>query len=362
VYIKTDGKEVLITNNSDDTAYTQVTGAVLIAATESTKPVLWVKGLTAAVSGDAVAGKIFAGTLDVKVVITGGAQTGNVGDITAVVSGTAVVIDAQEYTLDSIAAGKIVFTAASHPTPAKVNWQTTAGNATGDTNLDPIFDAALIAVLTELEATDEITVGAKGIITGVKIVASAPTTAKINAVLGVHDNVTLGVDGAPDDDVTVPAGVTLTIAATKKLTVAAGKVLEVAGTLAFTDETSVLGLLGADGELQATATAKFHANATTTTGAGLSLTVTGGTVAGSATGWTSDDPSTGASVTVTSVSPASTGTGTAYVLGNASLAINNATTAHATDAVVSTAAGTPAVGGIKAASSSAVVITGKATS
>jgi hypothetical protein len=51
------------------------------------------------------------------------------------------------------------------------------------------------------------------------------------------------------------------------VTVGAGNILGVAGTLAFTDNTSVLALIGTGGELKATATtAKFHANATTTNG------------------------------------------------------------------------------------------------
>ncbi|MDR2493657.1 MAG: hypothetical protein LBD24_00355, partial [Spirochaetaceae bacterium] len=372
VYIKDNGKEALITDATPaPTGYTAPSGtAVLIAEHDATsgKPVLWVKGLTAAATPVA-SGKLISGTADITVKIAVGAQDGDVGAVAAPVSGVATVIPAGTYAINGTAgsAGQITLVSGY-----QITYFSSASGASQVQNA-PVpaandFNKQIIDVLTTatsgLVADDKITVDAKGIITGAEIVAASPTTAKINAVLALLDT-TLGVDGAPDDDVTVPAGVTLTIAASKKLTIPASKTLTVSGTLAvagilaWTNNTAVL-IIQAGGEVTGTAAAAFHAKAATTTGADLALTVTAASDPTTATGWTSSNATAPASVVLTTTSPAGApGTGSAYVLGNASFAINNCTTGAAVTAVTSTV-GTPAAGGIKAGTGTAVVIIGSA--
>jgi hypothetical protein len=362
VFIKDDGSAVTITNESTLSGATE-----LGAGIEKKNDRFVITGLTAA---DSTGGtdKLVEGTGTVTVMLKVDAQQSAATGVAAH-TGVPVVIDAQEYTLGSIAEDKIAFTPAttSPPAPAKVNWHVNGGSATGDTPLDPDFDADLIAVLGALAATDIVVFEASNVVDEITFTAAPTAAAKLQTALtavaagSTNKSVTLG---GSTQTTTIGAGSTVTIPAGVTVTVGAGNILDVAGTLAFTDNTSVLALIGTGGELKATATtAQFHANATTTTGAGLSLTVTAGAVDGAATGWTSTNASGGDSVVLTTAT-ASSNTGTAYVLGNASLAINNVSASNseaaAVTAVVSTAAGdsNEAEGGIKAGASSAVVITG----
>jgi hypothetical protein len=370
VYIKTDTNTpkstVTVTTATDASLGNLVSNAVTVTPKTDR---LVITGL----SVDAAGGndKLASGNNEVKVVLKADAQqTADSGVAAHTHSGTPVVVPPETatppaYVVVATAGDAGAETKIHYASASKVlNYYVTSGSLVTKT-LDEDFDADLIAVLSILGTGDAIqfegTTGAADTIT----FSTAPTVPKLQTALdavsasATTPTVTLGGStqtttiGA-SDTVTIPAGVTVTVDA--------GNILGVAGTLAFTDNTSVLALIGAAGELKATATtAKFHANATTTTGADLSLTVTAGTLT-PATGWTTADASAPASVTFTSAT-ADAGTGTAYVLGNASLAINNASTAHPVTPIVSTAVtgGSEAAGGIKAAASSAVVITGKAT-
>ncbi|MDR2494190.1 MAG: hypothetical protein LBD24_03095, partial [Spirochaetaceae bacterium] len=264
VYVKDTGKEALITDAaSAPTGYAAPSGTpVLIAEHDATsgKPVLWVKGLDAAAT-PAPSGKLLSGTSDITVKIAVGAQDGDVGAVAAA-SGKPVVIVAQEYTVGNGEDNNTIkFTAG---TPNKVKYDH-GGTDVGDTNLDDTFDAALIAVLTVLEATDTIQFGAGGgAITDIGVLAASPTAAKVTAALGFAPAVTLGNDLSLTADFAVPAGKTLTVAAGKTITVAAEKVLDV------TNGSIVLKANAA------TAIVLSPKNAAAADGGGAKLTFTGG--------------------------------------------------------------------------------------
>jgi hypothetical protein len=164
-------------------------------------------------------------------------------------------------------------------------------------------------------------------------------------------------------DLTVEAGETFTIPASKVVTVSAGKTLAVEGTLAFTADSSKLFIL-AGGKITATAASEFHAKLSESPvidGSGIKLLVYApGTNLTDATGFTSNNPAAGAPVTLTTAE-AGSGSGSAYVIGNASFAVKNIETAVAVDGVTSAAvaAANKAVGGIIAGNGTAFRLEGK---
>jgi hypothetical protein len=156
------------------------------------------------------------------------------------------------------------------------------------------------------------------------------------------------------------AGTAGTVADNATVTVPAGKSLNVAATgkLVFTNNTSTVVLL-VGASLEATDTSVLASEGTTTAdGSGISLTVAAAGTLGTPTGYTSNDPSPGASIVLTSAT-AGTQSATAYVIGNASFTIAGlASDAGGTAAVVSTAAATAAIGGITAGTGTAVILAG----
>jgi hypothetical protein len=372
VYLKTTGtpaSEITITGTALTGADLTAAGAALgngVTVTPKTDRFV-ITGLTAADSTGGVT-TLLTGTDKVKVTLKADAQQSGASGVAAHTGVPVVVLEdsAGGYTVVAAASGVGANLAKLHydSTSKVLKYNETTTNAETTETLDEDFDAALIAVLSNLVPTDTVEFDANGNANAVVFTIAPTAAAKLQAVLDNVGGTTPGVTlGGSTQTTTIAAGSTVTIPAGVTVTVDAANILSVAGTLAFTDNTSVLALIGADGELKATAdTAKFHANATTTTGAGLSLTVTAAADLTTATGWSSDNPGTGVSVTVTTGTAAS-GSGAAYVLGNASLAIKNVTTGaiHAVIPEVSTAAGTATEGGIKAGASSAVVITGKAS-
>jgi hypothetical protein len=215
-YIKNDGTELFITTESSTpSVYAPAANAVFIADRGANNvPVLWVKGLPAAATpvtaGTSLLSGGSAGAVSVK--ITGAAQNGDVGDLTPV-SGTAVVLPAGVKTLIAFGAASANEVSLKGGNGSQIHYHNGTGDVTA--TLSATFDTQLSAVLAAtglLAADDEITVGAKGIITGAELIAG-PSAAIISTALGVVDNVTIGLNTtlAATDVVDIPAGKTLTL-------------------------------------------------------------------------------------------------------------------------------------------------------
>jgi hypothetical protein len=130
----------------------------------------------------------------------------------------------------------------------------------------------------------------------------------------------------------------------------------VEGTLAFVDDASKVVITGTLTSVGAGA--KFRAKAGATDGAGIKLTVAATSDLKTATGFTSPNVTAPDAVVITSAG-AGGGTGVAYVIGDASFALNNASTALTVDGVTSSAGtATDDGGGITAASGTAVILAG----
>jgi hypothetical protein len=171
----------------------------------------------------------------------------------------------------------------------------------------------------------------------------------------------IGADAFTIGNLTVPAGATFTVPAGKTFTVDKQKTLEINGTLAFTDASSKV-IIEAEGSLKADEKGAFHAKAgDTTDGSAVALTVAATGNTGTATPYTSDDVAPPAAVTLTTAAGGAGSNATAYVIGNASFAVNNKVTAGSDGtAVTSTAAASSAAAGtITAAADSAIVLVGK---
>jgi hypothetical protein len=178
-------------------------------------------------------------------------------------------------------------------------------------------------------ATDgaKITVGGSATLgTVAKVLADSSATGVLDATITALDtSVTLAVGaGGTVNDIAFPA-------ATSQVYIAPGAALG------------------------ATASTVF-ANGSTETGAGIKLTVAASTAPSTATGFIGVN--SGGTVTLTTET-ADTGSGTAYPLGNASFAVNNATTALPVTGATSTA-GTTAAGIIKADTGAVVILAGTA--
>jgi hypothetical protein len=201
----------------------------------------------------------------------------------------------------------------------------------------------LTGVITSFDTTNTLAVEAGATVNGVTFPGATAVSA-----LAATGTMTIG-------DLMVGAGKTFTIPASMVVTVSAGKTLAVGDTLAFTDNTSQLFIL-AGGKITATADSEFHAKlgqSPVIDGSGITLTVYNpDTDLTTATGFTSDDPAAGSPVTLTTGSAAS-GSGSAYVIGNASFTVKNITAVTNGTPIVSTAAGSSAVGGIIADSDTA---------
>jgi hypothetical protein len=122
-----------------------------------------------------------------------------------------------------------------------INYYDGSGSATSPALNDAAgFNAQLFSVLkaatSGLAVGDKITVDAKGIITGAEITVATPSAAKINAVLGVLDNVTIGASGTGLAAITIPASKTLKVAGSGVLGLASSDAaLTITGTLLVDD-------------------------------------------------------------------------------------------------------------------------------
>jgi hypothetical protein len=206
-------------------------------------------------------------------------------------------------------------------------------------------DAELSATVTNFDTGAKITVGAGATVNGVTFPAATNVTALATAALTI-DSLTVDKD-------------TLTIPATKTLTVKGALELKGDGTtkgvLAFTDDDSKVVLL-AGASLKADANSELHAKDGTVNGSGVTLTVSTDS-ADTATGFTSDDVTAPAAVTITTAGAAS-GTAQPYVIGNASFAVENAATAVAAAAVTSAEADPAGAGEIKAGTGTNITFAG----
>jgi hypothetical protein len=232
VYIKTDGSTpkstVTVTAATDTNLGTVVSGGVTVTPKTDR---LVITGLSVDASGGDH--KLASGNNEVKVVLKADAQQSGASGVAAHThSGTPVVVppetaDPPAYVVVATASAVSAATKIHYASASKVlNYHVTNGSLVTET-LDEDFDAALIAVLTVLEATDTIQFGADGVVTDIGVLAASPTAAKVTAALGFADAVTLGDDLSLTADFAVPAGKTLTIAAQKTLTVEATATLDV---------------------------------------------------------------------------------------------------------------------------------------
>jgi hypothetical protein len=147
------------------------------------------------------------------------------------------------------------------------------------------------------------------------------------------------------------------ISADQSLTIEGGSALTVQGTLEFEDNTAEL-IIEAGGSITATAAGTFKATPTAANGAGVILGVYATGALTTPTGFTSNNATAPAAVVLTTATAGTNGSLTAYVIGNASFAVNNATTAAATTAVTSTNASTAAAGTITAGTGTTIILTG----
>jgi hypothetical protein len=156
----------------------------------------------------------------------------------------------------------------------------------GQTPLDPDFDAAYIAVLSNLAAGDKIISAAGGVVTSAEIVSATPAAAKINGAFGGTAEVILsGAAAKLTGEVSVPASSTLTV---KGVNVTLEGTIRL-GANAVIDATTTAGSLiaGADTDKvtidPATITAPAGGDTITGTAAGA-LTVPSSTIAIGTTG------------------------------------------------------------------------------
>jgi hypothetical protein len=212
------------------------------------------------------------------------------------------------------------------------------------------YATATLAVAT----SDDVTFATNGLET-LTLGKNAKVDAGVSSAVvkgGTDTAVSISKD-ATVSGIKIMAGTTLTVAANTTLTVSG--LLTVDGTLAFTDATSQVVLL-AGSSISAAATGVLKANASTADGSGVSLHVAAAGAPGTPTAFTSDDVNAPAVVTLTTASTAAGGAGTAYPLGNASFAVENASTATPAAAVTSIVQNPAAAGIIKAAATSTVVV------
>ncbi|MDR2444685.1 MAG: hypothetical protein LBD44_01940 [Spirochaetaceae bacterium] len=201
---------------------------------------------------------------------------------------------------------------------------------------------------------------AKAVVTfdaSAKLAVSADAIVNNITFVGATNITALTADAFTIDSYTVPEKVKFAIPASKIFTVT--KALEVNGTLSFGNDTSKV-ILGESASLKAGASGIFSAKAGTDDGSGIDLSVAASTVLVTSTGFTSNDATAGAAITLTTAT-AGTDTPTGYIIGNASFAINNATSGAPAAAVTSTTAGTgkAAAGEIKAGTGTAITLVGK---
>jgi hypothetical protein len=218
VYLKDDGSDVRITATATaPSGYTDIS-----AKSEKIGSVVVIKGLTAAAAtGDDDTLKVGA----VTVTLAADAQSAQVTNIGGL-SKVAVVLYDGTYTLVGTA---------NSTTNGQLNFA--AGVLSGrdqnavdiDETLDAHIDQDVIALLANLQTDDEFTIGS-GVVTAVELKATGTTTAGINSILGLTDDVTLGAALTTDANITVPSDVTLTLDA--DLTIGSSFSLTVTGMLA----------------------------------------------------------------------------------------------------------------------------------
>jgi hypothetical protein len=210
-----------------------------------------ITGLTAADTSGGT-DTLVEGTDKVKVTLKADAQQSGA---TAVAAHTGVPVVVPPETADPPAyvvvatAGDVDDVTKIHYTSASksLKYQTTGDGSATTKTLDEDFDAALIAVLSNLVNTDTVEFDANGNANAVVFTIAPTAAAKLQAVLdnvgGMTPGVTLGADTTIAADVAVPAGKTLTIAASKTLTVSAAKTLTLAaGATVTLPDTAILTL------------------------------------------------------------------------------------------------------------------------
>jgi hypothetical protein len=217
VYFKDDGTAILVTSEAPPTGYTINLGfssfgkgklassaaVTVVAATPAAGTQLKAGKITVTVKTDAYTAKVT------------GARAGMAIPVDIPANGGAAYTVAVADPLTG--ASTIRYTAASGATPAKVSWKASSGEAVPAKDLDVDFDAAIIAVLSQITtAGDKVISGGSGSIISAEFSAGA-TAAKINRAFEGTDAIILAADTTLSGDVWVPGS--LTVNTTKALTI-----------------------------------------------------------------------------------------------------------------------------------------------
>jgi hypothetical protein len=223
VYFKKDGTEILITSGTAPSS-TDYTGAQNFTSGGAGK---LISDAVVAVKASPTSGQLQQG--DITLTLKADAYTGTVTAITAGFGGK-VVVNANTGTAYTVGDGDttnntIKYTAG---TPATVKYKY-GTNAVAAQNLDPDFDGALIAVLSNLTTGDKVTFGAGGVIASAEF-ATAPTAAKITGAFGGTDELIISASTTAITTVTIPANKTLSAVAAS-LTTGGAATITVDGTL-----------------------------------------------------------------------------------------------------------------------------------
>jgi hypothetical protein len=225
VYFKKDGTEILITATATDAPTTTYTAAQGFTSGGAGK---LISSAMVAVKASPTSGQLQQG--DITLTLKADAYTGSVTAITAGFGVKVVVNDnsGTAYTVgNGTSSNTIKYTAG---TPATVAYNHGGSNVTAQ-NLDPDFDGALIAVLSNLVDGDKVVfdTNTAGVIASAEF-ATAPTAAKITGAFGGTDELIISASTTPITTVTIPATKTLSaVAAT--LTTSGAATITVDGTL-----------------------------------------------------------------------------------------------------------------------------------